>query len=85
MTKPQRKIKAKKTTTNKLRHCICVLFNVSDQFQSSSASQEVPVKLKLQPAPELFLTQHKSQSRPDATYRYIKMLSLHMIAAWENK
>lgn len=33
-------------------------------LQSSSASQEVPVKVKLQPAPESFLTHHESVSRP---------------------
>lgn len=63
-------------------------------LRSGSASQEVPVKVKLQPAPESFLTRHKSvvlqvgqvnhvtlRNKPTG----IKMLSLHVIAAWENK
>lgn len=61
-------------------------------LQSSSASQKVPVKVKLQPAPELSLTHNTSLSRSGEsrdsqkqTYRYIKMQSLHMIVAWENK
>lgn len=56
--------------------------------------QEAPVKVKLQPAPESSLTHHKSVVLQVGQMSHVtlgnkpagmKMLSLHMIAAWENK
>lgn len=49
--------------------------------RSSSAHQEVPVKVKLQPAPELSLTHQESRGRP----REKRYKSLRVAAAWENE
>lgn len=56
--------------------------------RSSSAYQEVPVKVKVQPAPESPLTHRESQSRPKASrdaQKEKRYKSLRMVAAWENK